>query len=257
VKIRILGAHSTESRGARLAALIVDGVLALDAGSLTSAMTLEEQRSIKAVLLTHHHFDHVRDLVTLGMNLSVWQGQVPVYGLASTLKTVYSCLLDGSVYVNYAEFPSKERPCFRFVEVEPAAEFDVAGYRVWAIPVQHAVEAVGYQVESPQGRRLFYTGDTGPGFVAAAGWVSPHVLITEVSGPNEKEAVLRRSGHLWPSALGDELVEFRGRAGYLPRVVVGHLSAPHESTIAAEVAEVAERVGAEIVLAREDLALEV
>ena len=69
--VRILGAHNIETASTRLTALLVDGRLALDAGALTSTLTLAEQDEIRAVLLTHHHFDHARDLVTLGMNAGI------------------------------------------------------------------------------------------------------------------------------------------------------------------------------------------
>ena len=68
MEIQILGAHQLESKGTRLTSLLIDGTLAIDAGGLTSALSLPEQEKIKTVLLTHHHFDHSRDLVTLAAN---------------------------------------------------------------------------------------------------------------------------------------------------------------------------------------------
>jgi ribonuclease BN (tRNA processing enzyme) len=40
----------------------VDDVLALDAGGLTSSLALSEQLGLKAVLITHRHYDHVKVL---------------------------------------------------------------------------------------------------------------------------------------------------------------------------------------------------
>jgi len=72
VKIQILGAHLAELKGARLTSLLIDGVLVVDAGGLTSALSLPEQKEIDTVLLTHHHFDHTRDLVTLAANVGYY-----------------------------------------------------------------------------------------------------------------------------------------------------------------------------------------
>jgi glyoxylase-like metal-dependent hydrolase (beta-lactamase superfamily II) len=49
--------------------LLNDTVL-LDAGTGGSRLYLHEQRRIQAVLLTHLHFDHIRDLPTLADNLT-------------------------------------------------------------------------------------------------------------------------------------------------------------------------------------------
>ena len=95
MEIRILGAHNIESYQTRLTSLLVDGALAIDTGRLTSSLSLNEQQKIAAVLLTHHHFDHSRDLATLAMSARFW-GPVKIYALPQTREMVHSCLLDGS-----------------------------------------------------------------------------------------------------------------------------------------------------------------
>ena len=55
MKVKILGAHALESTETKFMSILVDGVLALDAGGLTSSLSLPSQEEIKAVLLTHSH----------------------------------------------------------------------------------------------------------------------------------------------------------------------------------------------------------
>jgi ribonuclease BN (tRNA processing enzyme) len=69
MKIRFLGAHNCETATTGLMCLLVDDVLALDAGALTRHLSVSAMFNLEAVLLTHGHFDHVRDIPTLGMNL--------------------------------------------------------------------------------------------------------------------------------------------------------------------------------------------
>ena len=69
MNVRILGARKMEAKGARHACFLIDDCLAVDAGGLTSALALDEQDRLQGVLLTHHHYDHCRDLPTLGLNL--------------------------------------------------------------------------------------------------------------------------------------------------------------------------------------------
>jgi ribonuclease BN (tRNA processing enzyme) len=70
MEIRILGAHNVESATSKLVSLLVDDVLAVDVGSLTSSLSLEEQQKVSNILLTHCHYDHVRDLAAVALNIS-------------------------------------------------------------------------------------------------------------------------------------------------------------------------------------------
>ena len=255
MKIQILGAHATEARGARLTSLLVDGVLALDAGGLTSALSLSQQKQIKALLLTHHHFDHTRDLITLGADVNHWQGQVEVYALQQTLDVVIPCLLDGKMYINFLEYPSREKPSLLVQAIEPYSRKTIAGYDVLALPVKHSVPAVGYQVTSPQGKSFFYTGDTTTGISHCWQHISPQLLIIEVTGPNKLEDWLKGVGHMSAGLLKEGLTQFRQLKGYLPRVIVIHIGNFYEQQIKEEVAQVAKELGADISLGYEDMKL--
>ncbi len=162
MKVKILGAHNAEFRKTRLVSLLIDNVLAIYTGSLTSSLSLTAQRKIKTIFLTHHHFDHVRDLVTFGMNSAYWS-PVVVYALKETMEVLTPCLLDGKIYVDFARFPSEDKPSLHFHVVEPYKGITIPSYRITLLPVRHPIPTVGYYIVSSRGRSLFYTADTGPG----------------------------------------------------------------------------------------------
>jgi phosphoribosyl 1,2-cyclic phosphodiesterase len=261
VEIRILGAHLAEAKGARLTSLLIDGVLALDAGGITSALSLPEQKKIETVLLTHHHFDHTRDLVTLAANAGYcWRKQLTVHGLQYTLDIVTGCLLGGKMYTNFFEYPDKEKPTVMLEAIEPYSRRTIAGYDVLAVPVKHSAPTVGYQITSPDVQHsnelsagLFYTGDTTVGVSDCWQHISPQLLIAEVAGPNKYEDWLRKAGHLSARLLKEELIQFRRLKGYLPRIVVIHIGNPYEQEIKEEVAQVAQELEADISLGHEDM----
>ena len=87
MEVRVLGAHKLESLETRHTCFLIDDVLGLDAGSLASSLSLEEQTRIKAVLLTHQHFDHIRDIPTLGLALLDQPGTIDVYSFSGALRT--------------------------------------------------------------------------------------------------------------------------------------------------------------------------
>jgi phosphoribosyl 1,2-cyclic phosphodiesterase len=261
VEIQILGAHQLELKGTRLTSLLIDGTLVIDAGGLTAALSLSEQKKIKTVLLTHHHFDHTRDLVTLAANAGYyWRGQVVVYALRYTLDIVTNCLLDGQIYANFLEYPSKEKPTIILEAIEPYSRKTIAGYDVLAVPVKHSVPAVGYQITSSDVQHsnelragLFYTSDTTVGISDCWQHVSPQLLITGVVGPNKYGDWLKKAGHLCARLLKDELIQFRQLKGYLPRVIVIHIGNLFEQEIKEEVAQVAQELEADISLGYEDM----
>jgi len=254
VVIQILGAHLAEVKGARLTSLLIDGALVVDAGGLTSALSLAEQKKIETVLLTHHHFDHTRDLVTLAANAGYyWRKQLTVYGLRYTLDIVTGCLLGGKMYTNFFEYPDKEKPTVILEAIEPYSKKTIAGYDVLAVPVKHSAPAVGYQITSSDGKSLFYTGDTTVGISECWQHISPQLLITEVAGPNKYADWLNKAGHLCAKFLKEELIQFRQLKGYLPRVIIIHIGNPYEQEIKEEVAQVAQELKADITLGYEDM----
>ena len=253
MEVHVLGAHNAEAKGLRLTSLLVDGILALDAGGITSSLSLTEQHKVKAILLTHHHFDHVRDLVTLGFNIGSFSSSVKVYASSQAFDVVNPCLLDGKIYVDFSKWPSQENPFLQLQTIEPFKTEIVEGYEILAVPVKHAVPAVGYQVISEDGKNLFYTGDTGPGLSACWERISPKLLIIEVSGPNKFQEFLKSVGHLSAQLLKEELIQFRQIRGYLPHVVVVHLPPQYQKEVEQEVGDVSRELGASIDIGYEDM----
>jgi phosphoribosyl 1,2-cyclic phosphodiesterase len=254
VEIQILGAHLAEVKGARLTSLLIDGTLVVDAGGLTSALSLPEQKKIETVLLTHHHFDHTRDLVTLAANAGYyWRKQLVVYAPRYTLDIVTGGLLSSKLYTNFLEYPSEEKPTVILEAIEPYGRKNIAGYDVLAVPVKHSAPTVGYQITSSDGKSLFYTGDTTVGISECWEHISPKLLITEVAGPNKYADWLKKAGHLCAEFLKEELIQFRELKGYLPRVIIIHIGNPYEQEIKEEVAEVAQELRADITLGYEDM----
>jgi phosphoribosyl 1,2-cyclic phosphodiesterase len=157
------------------------------------------------------------------------------------------------MYTNFFEYPDKEKPTVILEAIEPYDRKAIAGYDVLAVPVKHSVPAVGYQITSPDGKSLFFTGDTTVGVSDCWQHVSPRLLITEVAGPDKYEDWLKKAGHLCTRLLREELIQFRRLKGYLPRIIVIHIGNPYEQEIKEEVAQVAQELEADISLGHEDM----
>lgn len=228
----------------------MDDTLALDAGSITSALTLEEQSLVRSVLVTHQHYDHIKDLATLGFN-RLGRGQVRIYCTHEVRSAVEATILNKDIWLDFFSLPTPEMPTFLHTPVMSNVTLNIGGYSVRPVPVVHSVAAVGYEVRSPGGGTLLYTGDSGPGSGPAWASSQPDLLVTEVSYTNSETALAARYGHLSPKLLAEELKTFRNSRGRLPRVAIVHVDPYREAEIAAEVATIAHCLSADIWLPEE------
>ena len=162
MKISFLGAHNTESRDTKPVSLLVDAILALDCGGLTSSLSFSEQLELRAVLLSHQHYDHIKDIPLLGMNLFLNNASIDVYSITSVYEKIKDYLLNEDLYPRFMD-EAEGGATIRFHVVKPYQKFKIDDYSILPLPVTHSVPAVGYQITSADGKTFFYAGDTGPG----------------------------------------------------------------------------------------------
>ncbi len=239
MNIQLLGVHNCESQNTKLTSLLIDDILVIDAGGLTSSLSFPAQQKLKAILLTHQHYDHIRDVPAIVFNFAMANAAIDIYSTLPVYETLTTHLLNGKVYPKFLEWPP-ESPRIRFTVIEPHEAKQIEGYSVLPISVNHSVPTVGYQITSPDGKVVFYTGDTGPDLADCWERIAPQLLIIETSAPDRFEEFYKRRGHLTPSLLKQELTSFRELKGYLPQVVVVHINPGLEEEIKAEIATVAE-----------------
>lgn len=248
--IRFLGTHNEESCDTRLVSLLIDDVLAVDAGSLASELTFAEQEKVRAVLLSHGHYDHIRAIPALAFNN--YRHLIRVFATQPTLEILASHLVDGLIYPKFTEKNAfLEKPALKLSGLEAFKAQDIEGYQVTAVPLNHPIETVGFAITSPDEKKLLYIADTGPGLDRLWEHVSPDLLIVDTTYPNRLEKVAWDAGHLCPQLLMKELVSFRRVSGYLPRVILIHMNPRLEGEIRDEVKKVAEELGISIEMARE------
>jgi ribonuclease BN (tRNA processing enzyme) len=252
MNIKVLGAHNCESQNTRFPTILIDDALVLDAGGLTSGLSLEAQRRLKAVLLTHQHYDHVRDVPALAMNLYLSNATANVYSTSPAYDVLGDHLFDGKIYPDFLELP-QENPTIKYAVIEPLKTVQIEGYSVMAVPVNHSVPTVGYQVTAPDGKVLFYTSDTGPGLSECWKQVSPQLLVSELTVPDSFSEFCQTAGHLSPDLLKQELLTFRELKGYLPQVITVHMSPLLEEEIKTEIAVVADELNSPITLGYEGM----
>jgi ribonuclease BN (tRNA processing enzyme) len=254
LEIRILGAHSSESLEACCSCFVIDNTLAVEAGSLTSRLSLAEQQLIDAVILSHQHMDHIRDIPAIALNFFRSGGCFDVYSTTEVCDIIQTHLLNNIVYPEFHKIPDK-KPTLNFLEVEPYGLQWIDGHSILPVPVMHAVPTVGYQISDKQGHTVFYSGDTGPGLAECWEHITPQLLIIDVTLPDSFEDFAFNTGHLTPCLLEKELAGFKEIKGYLPDIMAIHMDIAQETVIREQLAAVAENLDANINIACEGMRL--
>lgn len=248
--IRFLGVHNAESKNTKLVSFLIDDILAVDAGSLASELSFLEQKKIKAILLSHGHYDHIRDIPAFAFNNH--RHPTMVFATPQTLEILSSHLLDGIIYPKFASETSFLKK--RALDLRPLEPFDIENiedYQVLPTPVNHPSNAVGFEITNKEEKKIFYTGDTGPSLSTLWKHISPDLLIIEVTFPNKLEEVAKNTSHLCPKMLRKELMEFYRIKKYFPKIVLVHLSPKFEEEIKQEINEISKELNISINIAYE------
>lgn len=248
----------TRSQPANLL-MTADGAYVIDAGDGVSEQLAKagvSLQQVKAVLLSHLHFDHTAGL--FGIISLRWQTNVTapltIYGPPGTRVMVDGLLaaMGPAVQAGYA-YPQERKTAFQpgitVVEVRDGATFDLGSTHVSTAKNTHytfipgsaddqAFESLSYRFDTP-GRSIAYTGDTGPSEAVTRLASGADMLVTEMIdfdrtvaeigrvSPNLPDAakagimIHLRDHHLTPAQVGE-----LASAAHVGSVVVTHLSAP-------------------------------
>jgi 3',5'-cyclic-nucleotide phosphodiesterase len=237
MELRVVGCHGGETPRHRTSAFLVDERLGIDAGSLTSGLDLKLQFGLNAILVSHAHLDHVRDLATIADNRCQAEcDPLIVAASGGTIRALKKHFFNNLIWPDFSQIPSKDNPTIKFLELKPERPVEIGNYRVRSIMVNHTIESAGFIVEGPDAT-IAYSGDTGP---TDRLWQllrkEPNLkaLLMEVSFPNREQKLATVSGHHTPRTLALDLKKF-GKPKDLPTLLY-HIKPVFQSEVEQECA---------------------
>ncbi|MFV2071108.1 MAG: MBL fold metallo-hydrolase [Thermoanaerobaculales bacterium] len=240
MEFRVLGSFGGDSPECRMTSFLIDGRVAVDAGAITRALSLEEQRKIRHVVVTHTHMDHTNTLPFLIENIfGSADGPVSVYCMKRVLAGVRRHLFNNDTWPDFSRIPDNLYPSVRFEEIDSEQPFTIDGLpggrlKITAVPVNHIVPTCGLLLRQG-GSSVIFTCDTGPTeriWEVANETADLKALITECSFPNRLQNVADVSLHLTPQSLGRELTKLRREVP----VYIYHLKPPYLEELREELA---------------------
>jgi len=207
MRVRVLGCSGAIAKDCRTTSFLIDGEVLVDAGTGVGDLTLPEMGAIDHVLLTHSHLDHVAAL-PLMVDATAAQRTTPlqIYALAGTIEALKAHIFNNVIWPDFSRIPTPDAPFIRFTEIRVGQTLQIKGKFFEVLPAVHTVPAVGYAVTSGRGCWVF-TGDTerNPAFWRRLNQLNVSMLVIETAFSNREKDLARRSLHLSPGALAEEL----------------------------------------------------
>jgi ribonuclease BN (tRNA processing enzyme) len=203
--------------------LVVNGVLAIDAGCLHSAGTIDDLRRIKHIFITHSHLDHVASLPPF---------LDAVHGNAHVLDCLRKDVFNNRLYPDFLHISTIRPPYLKLNELVSGQMVEAAGLRVTAVEVNHVVPTLGYLIEDDETAVLF-PGDTGPTeeiWKVAARRPQLKAVFLECTFPRSMTWLADLARHLTPELYAVEM-EKLGRA---VRFITIHMHPRHRPVVTEE-----------------------
>jgi len=224
-----------------MTSFLIDGCVAIDAGATTRALSIEEQREIRHVVITHTHMDHTTTLPFLIENIfGSSRHPVSIYCTKRVLAGVRRHLFNNDTWPDFTRIPNHLFPSVRFEEIEVERPFTIPGCRggdleITPVAVNHIVPTTGLLIRQ-KGSSLIFTSDTGPTervWEIANATPDLKALITECSFPSRLQEVADLSLHLSPRTLAVELAKLQKDVP----VYLYHLKPPFVEELREELAQ--------------------
>jgi ribonuclease BN (tRNA processing enzyme) len=238
MKLRILGCSGGIGGDLRTTSMLLDRDVLIDAGTGVGDLAIAELAQIDHVFVTHSHMDHVASIPFI-VDTVGWMRDKPltVHATAETLSILREHLFNWKLWPDFSQIPDAQNPMLAFEKLEVGAPVTLDGRAITALPANHVVPAVGYQIDSGTAS-LVFTGDT---TTNDALW--PYVnkianlryLIIETALSDRERDLAVASKHLCPSLLAEELAKLTAT----PDIYITHLK-PRETDLIME--EIAARV---------------
>lgn len=218
----------------RLTCYVIDDRVAVDAGSIALALNGAQHETLRDVVVTHPHVDHVATLAILIDDLFTRLTEpVRVHSTPEIVRVLCRDLFNGTLYPRFHELTNEHGRVLEFHTFDVGRAFQIAHLTLTAVPVHHIVPTVGLIVKD-HATTVAFSSDTR---ATDALWRAlddvPQLdaLLIEASFPDAMHKLAEVSGHLTPATLAAELRKLK----HTPRDILAvHIKPSFRDAVIAE-----------------------
>ena len=192
----------------RLTCFLIDDCVAVDAGSIAIALTNEQRSTVKDVIVTHPHLDHIASLpIFIDDLFNTLQEPMRVHATEEVIDLLERDVFNWNVYPRFSDLKNDYGPVMEYVPIPIGTPFSVAHLNVVAVPVNHIVPTIGLIVSDGQKSVAFSsdTAETEEFWKIVNEMKELDALLIETSFPDRMAKLAEVSRHFTPASLGQEL----------------------------------------------------
>lgn len=230
-------ANGSANAAQRLTCFVIDDRVTIDAGSIGLAITEGQRRTIRDVIVTHVHMDHIASLPIFVDDLfGDLTEAIRIHATRSVVELLKADVFNDTVYPKFDELRNEHGNVMEYVPFETGREFRVAHLTVTAVVVNHIVPTIGLLVSDGKVTVAFSsdTAETDDFWRMVNGAKNLNALFIEASFPNSMQGLADASKHLTPTALQSELTKLNHNG---MDILAVHLKAAYREKIAGELRE--------------------
>ena len=242
MNIRVLGCHGSQLPNYNTTSFLIGQNVLVDAGTITSVLSLREQLKIDYIFITHAHLDHVRDIMFLADNICYQRREKPlvIVSTKGIIDAIHRHLFNNIIWPDFSKIPNSKAPVIKFQIIKPGKKQKIGDFQIRAIDLHHVVETVGYIIEA-KGKAVIFMGDTGPteeAWQIARKTEGLKAVFIETSLPDGMKDIADKTGHLTPRSLAGELKKLTEAK---PEIYLYHMKPSYRKIIRKEVAAIKDR----------------
>ena len=222
----------------RLTCFLIDERVTVDAGSLGIALTDEQRRTVRDVIVTHPHMDHIASLPIFVDDLfGELEKPIRIYATDEVIGLLKLDVFNDVVYPRFDELKNQNGKVMEYVPFGLLKPFRVAHLTVTAVPVNHIVPTVGLLVSDGKTTVAFSsdTAETEEFWKLVNRADRLDALFIEASFPNSMRKLAEASKHLTPAMLQSELEKLSHNG---MDILAVHLKPAYREAVKQELSEI-------------------
>jgi ribonuclease BN (tRNA processing enzyme) len=192
----------------RLTCYLIDDCVAIDAGSIALSISDKQRDTVRDIIVTHPHMDHIASLpIFIDDLFGFLESPIRIHATEEVINLLERDIFNWTVYPRFSELKNERGPVMEYVPFRVGVEFQVAHLRVIAVNVNHIVPTVGMIVTDSKTTIAFSsdTAETEDFWKLVNSTPQINALLIEASFPNAMAELAEASRHFTPASLQREL----------------------------------------------------